>query len=311
MAVSMADITKLRKMTGAGMMDCKNALTEAEGDFDKAMEIIRKKGQAVAAKRSDREASEGCVLAKTTGDFAVIIALKCETDFVAQNADFVKLTQDILGNGTVQDAVTDRSGITGEKMELDGYMTVEGASTVVYNHMNRNGLCTIVAFNKAVEMCKKDTTFVWSTSFLSINPDLVNLDCKKTFLAMYNGYYIDPKKFELTKVMPAFGNVVCAAIAFAIGAGYKKIVLLGCDFNSFAFPHEVHCYDGGKENKAVRRISLGYELFCYCFDAFVHVQLAEYARTLGVEIINSTKGSLIDAYPMNVDETLYKTGVDK
>ena len=170
MAVTMADITKLRKMTGAGMMDCKNALTESEGDFDKAMEIIRKKGQAVAAKRSDREASEGCVLAKTTGDFAVIIALKCETDFVAQNADFVKLTQDILdlavankcktldevkalpmGNTTVQDAVVDRSGITGEKMELDGYMTVEGASTVVYNHMNRNGLCTIAAFNKAID----------------------------------------------------------------------------------------------------------------------------------------------------------------
>lgn len=96
--------------------------------------------------------------------------MKCETDFVAQNADFVKLTQDILdlavankcktldevkalpmGNGTVQDAVTDRSGITGEKMELDGYMTVEGATTVVYNHMNRNGLCTIVAFNKNVD----------------------------------------------------------------------------------------------------------------------------------------------------------------
>ena len=153
MAVSMADITKLRKMTGAGMMDCKNALTEAEGDFDKAMEIIRKKGQAVAAKRSEREASEGCVLAKTTGDRAVIVALKCETDFVAQNADFVKLTQDILdlavankcatldevkalpmGNGTVQDAVTDRSGITGEKMELDGYMTVEGAYTF-YSHV--------------------------------------------------------------------------------------------------------------------------------------------------------------------------------
>ena len=81
MAVTMADITKLRKMTGAGMMDCKNALTEADGDYDKAMEIIRKKGQAVAAKRSEREASEGCVLAKTTGDYAVVIALKCETDF--------------------------------------------------------------------------------------------------------------------------------------------------------------------------------------------------------------------------------------
>ena len=166
----MADITKLRKMTGAGMMDCKNALTEAEGDFDKAMEIIRKKGQAVAAKRSDREASEGCVLAKKEDNFAAIIALKCETDFVAQNADFVKLTQQILdlavankcktldevkalafGNGTVQDAVTDRSGITGEKMELDGYLTVEGPATVVYNHMNRNGLCTIVSFNKVVD----------------------------------------------------------------------------------------------------------------------------------------------------------------
>ena len=170
MAVTMADITKLRKMTGAGMMDCKNALNDAEGDFDKAMKIIREKGQAVAAKRSDREASEGCVLAKTTGDFAVVIALKCETDFVAQNADFVKLAQDILdlavankcktldevkalqlGDVTVAQAVTDRSGITGEKMELDGYMTVEGADTVVYNHMNKNGLCTIVAFNKKVD----------------------------------------------------------------------------------------------------------------------------------------------------------------
>ena len=170
MAVSMADITKLRKMTGAGMMDCKNALTEAEGDFDKAMEIIRKKGQAVAAKRSDREASEGCVLAKTTGDFAVIIALKCETDFVAQNVDFVKLTQDILdlavankcktldevkalpmGNGTVQDAVTDRSGITGEKMELDGYSFIEGENVSVYDHMGRHMLCTMVQTNKPAE----------------------------------------------------------------------------------------------------------------------------------------------------------------
>ena len=167
MAVSMADITKLRKLTGAGMMDCKNALNDAEGDFDKAMEIIRKKGQAVAAKRSDRETSEGCVLAKSTGDYAAMIALKCETDFVAKNADFVALTQAILdaaiankcqtldevkalpmGNATVADAVVDRSGITGEKMELDGYFVVTGASTAVYNHMSKNQLCTMVAFNK-------------------------------------------------------------------------------------------------------------------------------------------------------------------
>ena len=193
MAVSMADITKLRKMTGAGMMDCKNALNDAEGDFDKAMEIIRKKGQAVAAKRSDREASEGCVLAKTTGDFAVIIALKCETDFV-------KLTQDILdlavankcktldevkalpmGNGTVQDAVTDRSGITGEKMELDGYLTVEGATTVVYNHMNRNGLCTIVAFNKNVDeqLAKQVAMQIAAMNPLAIDEDGVSEEVKQ------------------------------------------------------------------------------------------------------------------------------------
>ena len=122
---------------------------------------------------------------------------------------------------------------------------------------------------------------------------------------MYNGYYITPKKIDITKIMPAFGNVICAAIAFAIGAGYKKIVLLGCDFNSFAFPHEIHCYDGGKDNKAARRISLDFELFCYSFDATVHLQLAKYANLLGVEIVNSTKGSLIDAYPMDVDDNLY------
>lgn len=167
MAVSMADITKLRKMTGAGMMDCKNALAESEGDFDKAVEIIRKKGQAVAAKRSDRETSEGCVLAKSTGDYAAMIALKCETDFVAKNADFVALTQAILdaaiankcqnldevkalpmGSGTIADAIVERSGITGEKTELDGYFFVSGACTAVYNHQNKNQLCTIVAFNK-------------------------------------------------------------------------------------------------------------------------------------------------------------------
>ena len=170
MAVTMAEITKLRKISGAGMMDCKNALTEANGDIDKAMEIIRKKGQAVAAKRSDREAAEGCVLCKSTGDFAAIIALKCETDFVAKNADFVALTQAILdaavenkcktldevkalplGNGTVQDAVTDRSGITGEKMELDGYNWIEGAATAIYNHQGKNALCAIAAFNKPAD----------------------------------------------------------------------------------------------------------------------------------------------------------------
>lgn len=170
MAVSMADITKLRKMTGAGMMDCKNALTEAEGDFDQAMKIIREKGQAVAAKRSDRDAAEGCVLAKVENGFGAMLALKCETDFVAKNEDFIKLTQDILdaaiankcktveevyalpmGDSTIQQLITDRSGITGEKMELDGYAAVEGPAIAVYNHQNKNFLCTMVVLNKEVD----------------------------------------------------------------------------------------------------------------------------------------------------------------
>jgi len=169
MAVTMAEISKLRTMTGAGMMDCKNALTEANNDMEAAIEIIRKKGQAVAAKRSDREASEGCVLAGVNGGFAAVLALKCETDFVAKNADFVALTQVILDlalaqkpanlealkalkleGRTVQEKITERIGITGEKMELDFYEFVDAAFAISYIHPG-NKLATIVAFSKEVE----------------------------------------------------------------------------------------------------------------------------------------------------------------
>lgn len=171
MAVSIADIQKLRKMTGAGLSDCKKALTDSEGDFEKAMEIIREKGQAIAAKRSDRETANGCVLVKAENGFAAIIALKCETDFVANGADYIKLTQDILdaavaakaksldevkelplADGTkIQDAVVARSGITGEKMELDGYNFIEGDNVSVYDHMGKHLLCTMVQTNKPAE----------------------------------------------------------------------------------------------------------------------------------------------------------------
>ena len=170
MGVSLEDIKKLRTMTGAGLGDCKKALAESNGNIEEAIEIIRKKGQAVAAKRSDREAAEGAVLVKCENGFAAIIALKCETDFVAKNADFVKLAQDILdlavankcksleevnaltlGGHTVAEAVTDRSGITGEKMELDGYNFIEGDNVAVYDHMGRHMLCTMVQTNKPAE----------------------------------------------------------------------------------------------------------------------------------------------------------------
>ena len=170
MGVGLEDIKKLRTLTGAGLGDCKKALAETNGNIEEAIEIIRKKGQAVAAKRSDREAAEGAVLVKSENGFSAILALKCETDFVAKNADFVKLAQDILdlavankcksldevkalpmGAHSVADAVTDRSGITGEKMELDGYCFIEGENVSVYDHMGRHMLCTMVQTNKPAE----------------------------------------------------------------------------------------------------------------------------------------------------------------
>src|ERR1035437_4780714 len=98
MDISTADVVKLRKATGAGMMDCKNALTDAEGNFDRAVEIIREKGKLIASKRADRESSEGVVLAKASEDksFGAILSLNCETDFVAKNANFIALTEKFL-----------------------------------------------------------------------------------------------------------------------------------------------------------------------------------------------------------------------
>ena len=168
MAVSIEDIKKLRAMTGAGLADVKKALTEAEGDFDKAKELLRERGLAIAAKRSDRETSNGCVLVKQVDGFSAMIAVKCETDFVANGKDFIALVQEILdaaiankcksldevkvlklANGEdVVTAVQQRSGVTGEKMELDGYNFLEGENVSVYDHMNKHTLATMVQLNE-------------------------------------------------------------------------------------------------------------------------------------------------------------------
>ena len=171
MAVSIEDIKKLRAMTGAGLADVKNALNEAEGDFDKAKEILRERGLAIAAKRSDRETSNGCVLVKAVDGFAAMVAVKCETDFVANGKDFIAMVQDILdaavaakaksldevktlklANGEdVAATVQQRSGITGEKMEVDGYNFIEGENLSVYDHMGKHTLATIVQLYKSNE----------------------------------------------------------------------------------------------------------------------------------------------------------------
>lgn len=192
MAVTLADIKKLRDITGAGMMDVKKALEEANGDFDVAKDLLRKRGQAIAAKRSDREASEGCVLAKAENGFGAIVAVKCETDFVAKNADFVALVKTILdvamiekpadlealkaikvGDLTIADLVTERSGVTGEKMELSDYVFISAPKVDAYNHLG-NKLSSLVAADSAD--ANQETLHGISMQVASMSPIALDAD---------------------------------------------------------------------------------------------------------------------------------------
>lgn len=169
MSFTTADVVKLRKVTGAGMMDCKNALNDAEGNFDRALEIIREKGKLVASKRADRDAAEGVVLAKVTIDnkFGAMVVLNCETDFVAKNENFVAFADSILSlamenkstsldevkalvldGRTVDAQVTEQTGVIGEKIELSYFNTIAAETVVSYIHPG-NKLATLVGFNKA------------------------------------------------------------------------------------------------------------------------------------------------------------------
>ena len=176
MEIKAADVMKLRKMTGAGMMDCKKALMEAEGDFSRAQDIIREKGKLVVSKRADRNASEGVVVTKIVGEKAYILCLACETDFVAQNAEFGASANAILEiavaadaadlatllavkneeGHTVEEMVTEKSGQTGEKVELAYYARIEAPYCAAYVHFNKK-LGTVLGFNKAIdeEVAKK------------------------------------------------------------------------------------------------------------------------------------------------------------
>lgn len=167
--ISAADVNKLRKTTGAGMMDCKKALVEAEGDFEKAIEILRKKGQKVAAKRADRDSSEGAAIAKVSADHkkGVIISLNCETDFVAKNESFVELANNLaelalaydskdsfldadFGGMKVADKLTEQTGIIGEKIEIGSFEKLEAPFVGAYIHAG-NKIATLVGLSGEVD----------------------------------------------------------------------------------------------------------------------------------------------------------------
>lgn len=168
--ITAAEVNQLRQQTGAGMMDCKKALVEADGDFEKAIDILRKKGQKLASNRADRDANEGVVLAKTTADnkSAAIIMLNCETDFVAKNQEMVDFTNSLLNMGmehscksaeelltvdvngrNVQDLITDMIGKTGEKLTLSRFGFVSGQMSFAYIHPG-NRVASVAAFNQVV-----------------------------------------------------------------------------------------------------------------------------------------------------------------
>lgn len=169
MAITAAEVNKLRQMTGAGMMDCKKALTEANGDFDAAIDLLRKKGQKVAANRADRDAAEGLVLAKVTADGkkGVLVSVNCETDFVAKNADFGTMAETILGvalanmstdpealkalpfgNGlSIGEKLTEQTGVIGEKIDVNYCQALEAEFVYAYNHPG-NRVASLVGMNK-------------------------------------------------------------------------------------------------------------------------------------------------------------------
>ena len=195
MEIKAAEVAKLRQMTGAGMMDCKKALVEANGDFERAKEIIREKGKLVAAKRADRETSEGAVIAKVNGEKAIVIGLGCETDFVAKNAEFQALAEAIaetaianfpadkdalmacvLADGrTVEAAVTEQTGKTGEKHVIVAYETVEAPYISSYIHAINGKLAAIVGFSKEFDpqVAKGVAMQVASMNPVAVSADVV------------------------------------------------------------------------------------------------------------------------------------------
>jgi len=191
--ITASEVNKLRQATGAGMMDCKKALVEAEGDFDKAVENLRKKGQKVAANRADRESSEGAVLAKVNADrtAGVIVSLNCETDFVAKNETYIALANDLTDlamghdnlesflnanyNGmTVAEKLTEQTGVIGEKIEIGGFKTLKAPFVGSYIHAG-NKIATLVGLSSVVDNAEEVSKNV-AMQAAAMNPIALNED---------------------------------------------------------------------------------------------------------------------------------------
>ncbi len=196
MAITASEVNKLRQQTGAGMMDCKNALVEANGDFEVAVDILRKKGQKIAAKRGENEAREGVIFAETNkeGNVGVLLTLNCETDFVAKNDNYRNFVQSLVDIAlknlpasadelkalkyddklTVDEKITEQVGVIGEKLDLSAYAVLKGDTVVAYNHPG-NQLATLVVLNKSGETVA-DAGRQVAMQVAAMNPIALNKD---------------------------------------------------------------------------------------------------------------------------------------
>ncbi|MEW5845686.1 MAG: translation elongation factor Ts [Bacteroidota bacterium] len=270
--ITAADVAKLRKLTGAGMMDCKNALVEANGDMERAIELIRERGKAIANKRADREAGEGAALAKVneSGNRGAMIVLNCETDFVAKNADFLGVANKILDHALktapanldalkessldgrkVADYVAEFSGITGEKVELSYYEQVEAPMVVSYIHMG-NKLATLVGFSKTIDLqAAKDVAMqIAAMSPVAIDKDDVPEDIRK-------------KEFEIGREQARLEgkpeNMLDKIAEGKLQKFYKESTLLNQEFvkdNKLTIRQYLQSVDKDVKVTAFKRVSL-------------------------------------------------------
>ncbi len=240
MSFTTADVVKLRKVTGAGMMDCKNALKDAEGDFDRALEIIRERGKLIANKRADRDAAEGVVLAKVTDDnkFGAIVVLNCETDFVAKNDKFVAFASSILDialaskansleilksldfdGRTVETQITEQTGVIGEKLELSYYNNFNAETTIAYIHPG-NKIATLVGFNKSnveVQVAKDVAMQVAAMAPIAIDKNVISQEVVEKELE------IAKEKFRLAGKPEAMLDKIAQG---SLNKWYKEVTLL-------------------------------------------------------------------------------------
>ncbi len=273
MAITAAEVNKLRQMTGAGMMDCKNALVENDGDLDKAVDFLRKKGQKLASKRADRDANEGVVIAKANENksFAAIVMINCETDFVAKNELFVNFCKSVLDlaiekmpkseeelkglqiNGnTVADLLIEQTGKTGEKVELAHYNFIEGPINFAYNHQGAR-LATIVGFNKTCdETLGKDIAMqIASMAPVAIDKDSVSAETIEKELEIYRDLLRQEGKPE---------NMIEQIAQGKLNKFFKDSTLLNQDFikgNKESVEQHIKNTDKDLKVAAFKRLMLG------------------------------------------------------